>query len=64
MRKRKRTSPEQDYLHFLAYESTERLYKFYIEYYNNVWGGARRVALKSRTLAVVMADRILNDEVL
>jgi len=64
MRKRKRTSPEQDYLHFQAYESTERLYKFYIEYYNNVWSAARRVALKSRTLALVRTDRILNDEVL
>ena len=61
MRRKNRTSPEQDYLYFLAYESTRELYKFYQTYYNNVWGVVRSDALRSKTLAIVRADRILND---
>ena len=61
MRRKKRTSPEQDYLHFLAYESTRRLYKIYELYYNNVWGVLRSDATRSRAMAVIKADRILND---
>nr|QMP83037.1 MAG: hypothetical protein [Caudoviricetes sp.] len=61
MRRKKRTSPEQDYLHFLAYESTRRLYKIYELYYNNVWGSFRSDATRSRAMAVIKADRILND---
>lgn len=61
MRKKKRTSPAEDYLHFLAYESTRRFYKIYEKYQDNVWGNARRNALKNRALAITRADRILNE---